>query len=342
MYPSLKKLADQVIVITGASSGIGLATARRAAARGAKVVAAARNGEALERLTQELTARGAQAIDVVADVGDAQQVRAIADAAIERFGGFDTWVNNAGISIYGRIEDIPLEDQRRLFDTNFWGVVHGSRVAVEHFMARSGALINVGSEVSHVAIPLQAIYAASKHAVKAFTDALRMELEHVSAPVSVTLVKPASVDTLFTRHAKNYMNVEPRLPPPVYAPEVVADAILHAAEHPQRDIFVGAASRFMASMAHYVPRAMDRYLEATMFRLQRSREPARDREQNGLHAPTLSAADELHERQGHAGRVFESSAYTQASLHPKTTTAVLLGAGLALALWQGRRQAARV
>src|SRR5213076_34618 len=110
-----------------------------------------------------------------------------------RFGGFDTWVNNAGVSVYGRIEQVPIEDLRKIFETNFWGVVYGSRIAMEQMKntGGGGALINIGSTLSDRAIPLQGMYSASKHAVKGFTDALRIELESESAPVSVTLIKPA-------------------------------------------------------------------------------------------------------------------------------------------------------
>jgi short-subunit dehydrogenase len=327
----LKKISDQVIVITGATSGIGLTTARRAAQRGARLVLAARNEDALKQLTFELAKKGCMSTFAVADVGIEEDVRKIAQVAIDRFGGFDTWVNNAGISIFGRYEDVSLDDQRRLFQTNFWGVVHGSLVAVEHLRKQGGTVINLGSEVSDIAVPLQGMYSASKHAVKGFTDSLRVELEADGAPVSVTLIKPAAVDTMFVEHAKNYMDVEPRLPPPIYAPEICADAILHAAEHPTRDIFVGAAAKLASSGAHYAPRLLDGYMKRLMFRQQRSDMPARDRSQNSLYTP----GTDLQERQGYAGHVFESSLYTKAAIHPKTALALMVGAGLALAaLWR--------
>jgi hypothetical protein len=169
---------------------------------------------------------------------------------MERFGRIDTWVNNAGVSIFGRNEDIPLEDMQRLFQTNYWGVVHGSLEAVKHMKTRGGgAIINLGSELSDRSIPLQGMYSASKHAVKAFTDSLRMELEKEGAPISVTLVKPAAIDTMFAVHAKNYMDKEPALPPPVYAPELVAKSILYAAQHPKRDVFVGGAAKALSAGA---------------------------------------------------------------------------------------------
>jgi short-subunit dehydrogenase len=308
MKMQLKPLSEQVIVITGASSGIGLTTARTAARNGARLVLASRNAPALEQLADELVAQGAHAIAVPADVGIYEDVENIARAAIDRFGGFDTWINNAGVSIYGKIEDVRLEDQRRLFDTNFWGVVHGCRAAVPQLRARGGAIINMGSEVSDIAIPLQGIYSASKHAVKGFTDALRLELEKEGAPISVTLIKPAAIDTLFVRHAMNYLEVEPKLPPPVYAPELVADATLFAAENPRRDIYVGGAARLAATGNYYAPRLMDRLLERFMFTQQKTAEPARDRRENALYQPGLA----LRERDGENGAVWETSLYTRA------------------------------
>ncbi len=337
MMVHLKKIPEQVIVITGATSGIGLSTARRAAARGAKIVLVARNEDALRQLAFELSKKGCEAIHVVADVGIEEDVRRVAQAAIQRFGGFDTWVNNAGVAIFGRNEDVSLEDQRRLFQTNFWGVVYGSLIAAEHLKQHGGALINLGSEESDCALPLQGIYSASKHAVKGFTDSLRLELEAERAPVSVTLIKPAAVDTMFVEHAKNYLHVEPRLPPPVYAPEVVAEAILHAAEHAERDIFVGAAAKLMASTAYFAPRMLDRYLRSLFFRQLKSDMPARNRARNSLHGP----GPDLLERPGYRANVFESSLYTKAATHPKTVLSLVLGAGIALAaLWRMRQRPA--
>ena len=169
-----KRLRDQVVVITGASSGIGLATARMAAARGARVVLASRNERDLRMATEDINIRGGRAIHVVADVAVPQDVDRIADIAIREFGGFDTWVNNAGVSIYGKLIDVPMDDKKRLFDTNFWGVVNGCRSAVRHFARRGGTIINIGSVVSDRAIPLQGMYSASKHAVLGYTDALQI------------------------------------------------------------------------------------------------------------------------------------------------------------------------
>src|SRR3982751_4863770 len=254
MNIQLKNLNKQVVVITGASSGIGLVTARMAAERGARLVVAARSEEALKALVSEIKASGGEAVHVVADVASEDDVRRISEAARQHFGGFDTWINNAGVSIYGKLTEVSIEDQRRLFDTNFWGVVYGSYVAAEHLkQRRGGALINVGSTLSDRAIPIQGIYSASKHAVKGFTDALRMELEAEGAPVSVTLIKPGAIATPYPEHAKNYMEREPTVPPPVYAPEVVAEAILYCAEHPERDVFAGGGGKAISMSGQYAP-----------------------------------------------------------------------------------------
>jgi len=327
MNVQLKRLNEQVIVLTGATSGIGLVTARMAARRGARLVLAARTEEALQQLVSEIKARGGEAVHVVADVGREGDVRRISQKALERFGGFDTWVNNAGVSIYGRLLEISMDDHRQLFETNYWGLVYGSQVAAEHLKRKGGALINVGSVLSDRAIPLQGSYCASKHAVKGYTDALRMELEEEGAPVSVTLIKPSAIDTPYKEHARNYLPVEPENPPPVYAPETVAEAILHAAEHPERDVYIGGGGRALSSMGEHAPRVMDKVMEATMFDLQQSDKPVKTDKHKGLYAPS----GELEERGGYEGHVAESSLYTKASLHPFITGALIVGSGLALA-----------
>ena len=186
----LKPLSDQVIVITGASSGIGLATAEMAADAGARVILSSRNEEDLLDAVNRIRQNGGRAFHIVADVADPEAVEAIAALAIEQFGALDTWVNNAGVGMYGKLTETPLRDKRRLFDVDFWGVVHGCRTAVRHLRAGGGAIINVGSVASDRAAPLVGIYSAAKHAVKGYTDALRMELEHDGLPISVSLVKP--------------------------------------------------------------------------------------------------------------------------------------------------------
>jgi short-subunit dehydrogenase len=325
MNLKLKDLSDQVIVITGASSGIGLVTARMAAKRGARVVLNARNMVTLRQVTDEINAAGGEAIYVVGDVGQFHYVQNIADEAIRHFGGFDTWVNNAGVSIYGPMLDQSLQDQRRLFETNYWGVVHGSIVACNHLRRRGGALINVGSVLSDVAIPVQGTYCATKHAVKGYTDALRIELEEEGAPISVTLIKPSAIDTPYIHHAKNLLDVEPQNPPPVYSPETVAEAILHCAENPERDLYVGGGGAVLAQAGHHAPRLTDKLMQTTFFDVQKSDRPASDNRPDNLYAPSKDGD----ERGGYPGHVAESSVYTKASLHPLITGSLIAGLGLA-------------
>lgn len=273
MKIDLKPLDQQVIVVTGASSGIGLATAQMAAAQGAAVVAVARSKQVLDELERVLSAEGAQVMAVEADVGELGQVESVATAALARFGRIDTWINNAGVSIYGRLDEVSLEDSRRMFDTNYWGVVHGSLVALPHLKVHGGALINVGSEVSEATIPLQAMYSASKHAVKAFTDGLRMELSLDKAPVSVTLIQPTAVDTPYPEHAGNYLDQEPKLPTPMIDPEKVARAILKAATRPTKDIRVGAMSKLNTTIAKLMPPLGDTLATMQAGRQQRAEAP---------------------------------------------------------------------
>jgi len=320
----LKKLNYQVMVVTGASSGIGLVTARRAARRGARLVLAARSEGDLQQLANEIRQEGGHAIAVGADVASEEDVQRIADTAIREFGGFDTWVNNAGVSVYGKALDVSLDDMRKVFETNFWGVVHGSRVASRHLRQQGGALINVGSEVSDQAVPLQAIYSASKHAVKGWTDALRMELEYEGAPVSVTLIKPGPIDTPYTEHAKNYLEDHPKHAPPVYDPESVADAILHAATSPVRDLFIGSGAKVVSALGKIAPRLTERMVESTIIPGTHSGRPRHGRE--ALHQP----GGGLRERGDYPGMV-RKSLYTRAAMHPALTAAAAVGAGILVA-----------
>lgn len=269
----LKPIDQQVIVITGASSGIGLATAAAAAEQGATLVLAARSKDTLQEIARQLSARGQPVLTVEADVGDRAQVDAVVAAARSRFGRIDTWINNAGVSIYGRVDEISLEHARRLFDTNFWGVVHGSLAALPQLRAHGGALINVGSEVSEATIPLQVMYSATKHAVKAFTDGLRMELEADEAPVSVTLIQPTAVDTPYPEHAANYLDQEPKLPTPMIEPDKVAAAILDAATSPTKDIRVGAMSKLNTTLAKLIPPLGQAMAKMQLGRQQRNEPP---------------------------------------------------------------------
>jgi short-subunit dehydrogenase len=335
MKRKMKSLKDQVIVITGASSGIGLTTAEIAAERGAAVVLAARSETELALAVARIRQKGGRATAVAGDVADEREVMQIGLAAMAEFGRIDTWVNNAGIGMYGRLVDQPMADKRKLFDINFWGVVNGCRVAVEHMRTRGGTIINVGSEVSDRAVPLLGIYSASKHAVRAYNDTLRMELEHDRIPIWVSLVKPGPIDTPFPQHAANYMAHEPKHAPPVYPPEEVTYAILKCAEKPVREITVGGGPRLQLAMAALAPRLTDLMMERQMFEGMQREEPP----MSGDSLERPSGQDYGRRRGRQPGYVMKRSAYTRAALSDvgRALPFIALGAVVAAGVAASRR-----
>ena len=331
----LKPLEDQVIVITGASSGIGLTTARMAAKRGARLVLAARSEDALRELADEVNGNGGEAIAVTCDVSKEDDVKRVADAAVDRFGGFDTWVNNAGTGMYGKIVDTPAADARKLYETNVFGILYGSQVAVRHFTSREdkrfdGCLINLGSVLSDQATPIQGIYASTKHAIKGLTDSLRMEMMADNLPVSVTLIQPAAIDTPYAEHAPNYTGKENTVPPPAYQPEVVARAILHAATTPTRDLTVGGALKPTTMLNKVLPGVVDALMAALMpGAQQKADEPVAAGDTRALTTPSSATdfgAGRERSTAGHTALPF--SLYTQGRMHPLASAAILAGAGL--------------
>jgi NAD(P)-dependent dehydrogenase (short-subunit alcohol dehydrogenase family) len=238
-----RSVSEQVVVIAGASSGIGRASALAFAARGAKVVCAARSGQALGTLVDAIVAGEGTAIGVGTDVADASAVRALAAAAEDRFGRIDTWVNVAAIGVWGRVEEISDEEFDRVMRVNFLGHVHGVHAALPALRrAGGGGIIGVSSVEAVRAVPLHAPYTASKWALRGFYDVLRMELAQEGAPIAVSTILPASIDTPLFENARSKLGAMPKPPPPVYAPEIVANAIVYAAEHPRREVAVGGSA----------------------------------------------------------------------------------------------------
>ena len=285
MRVQLKPLSEQTIVITGASSGNGLATARAAAARGARLVLAARNEEALAVIADDI---GEDQVEIVAaDVSREDELEILAQTAIDRFGGFDSWVNNAAAASYGSMEEVSLEDHRRILDVNYHGVLMGSLIAARHLRKRGGgAIINIGSVLSDRAMIYQGAYSASKAAVQAATDALRMEIERDGAPISVTLIKPAAINTPYPEHARNHLAAPPRLPPPLYDPALVADAILFACENPRRHLYVGAGGYLISLAGRFAPRLTDLAMEMFGLETQQDAQQAEDRaKRDNLYQP---------------------------------------------------------
>ncbi len=331
----LKPLAEQTIVVTGGSSGIGLTIAKRAAEAGARVVLVARDEDDLQEAKSQIEQSGGAADHVAADVGVREQVRKVVETVVARHGGFDTWVNDAGVGAYAKVEEISDEDHERLFQTNYWGVVYGSTEALKHLKGRGGALINIGSIASDMPTPLLSTYSASKHAVKGFTNSLRLELMHEDAPVSLTLIKPSGMDTPFSEHALNYMDEASKVPPPVYNPDVVAQAVLRAAQVPTREVTVGGAGAVQTSFFHVLPKIAGKVIELMFYAT--ARDPNKQRSNaGGFHEP------------GEGGRQFgdqgtfrrDTSVYTPASTHPIATLGIAAAIGLAtFAMVRSRRSA---
>jgi short-subunit dehydrogenase len=317
----LKPLDQQTIVITGGSSGIGLATARLAAERGANVVIIARNADGLEAAAAPIRAEGWRCDTIVADVGSREDVAAAIEEVIGRHGGFDTFVSNAGVGAYALLEEISDADHRQIFQTNYWGTVHCASEALPHLKARGGALIVTGSIASDMPSPVLSAYAASKHAVKDSVDSLRLELMHEKAPVSVSLIQPSGINTPFVDKALNQMEARAMIPPPIYSPDLVAEAILHAATHPTRDMIVGGGGRAMTLFARTLPHLADRVFQYAFFSIAIDTDkPPQDSSVKGFHSG------------GGEGKVYgvlpmrRTSLYTFARSNP---LAVLTGAALA-------------
>ncbi|HYP45125.1 MAG TPA: SDR family oxidoreductase [Propionibacteriaceae bacterium] len=344
----LKRLEDQVVVVVGASSGIGRATALALAGRGATLVVAARSEPGLVTLMAEITAIGGDATYKVCDVSDYAQVQQVASLAVERFGRIDTWVNAAAVSVFAPFEQTTAQEFKRLNEVNYLGQVYGALAALPHLRSSGGgAIIAISSVESIVSLPNHAAYSASKHAVEGAMDALRRDLMAEKAPISVTSVKPATINTPLFANSRSKLGVFPKGPPPLYQPEVVADCVAYAAEHPVRDLFAGGAGRMMALQQFFSPRQMDLYLSKIGVRQERA--PEKD----GADAQTGLPLDNVDEprlgdnrtRGDFSGRARRFSLYTWMQTHPRSRLAaqsVALAAPLVLSRLRGSGPASTV
>lgn len=333
----LKPLSEQTLVITGASSGIGLATACEAVRRSAAVFLVSRNAPVLKQITRELRKDGGRAAYLAIDVAEEGAAERIAAAAIEAFGGFDTWVNDAAVTSYGTLEELGMAEQRRIFDVNYFGMLQGCLAAVRHFRERGGpgAIINLGSVLSDRTIIKQPAYSAAKAAVRSLAEGVRMDVEREGLPISVTLIKPAGMHSPFPEHGRNHMDEPPGTPQIIYDPRLVADAILFAAEHPRRQLYVGGYGFTLTVLARLFPRITDRIMELIMVRTQQSPDdPGDPAARDNLFEPKKDGSIEGSQ----TGFVRRRSRFLQAQKHPFTATALIAGVGAAGTLaWRARR-----
>ena len=320
----LKPIGVQVVALVGASSGIGRAAALQFAARGARLVLAARGREGLDSLVEEIRGAGGECIAVECDVTDFGQVRQVAETAIETYGRLDTWVHLAAVSIYATFEETRPEEFRQIIETNLVGQAFGAMAALPYLRrAGGGALIHISSVEARRALPYQSAYAASKHGMKGFITAMRMELEREGVPISVTEIMPASINTPFFNKARTRLGVKPQGIPPIYQPQLVADAILYAAENPVPEITVGGAGKMLAVSEALAPRLTDRVLSVVGFEGQRTEEPkSEDAPDNLFH--TLPGYDRV--EGDFSERARQTSLYTWLETHPNAKRAVTLGA----------------
>lgn len=327
----LKPIEEQVVVIVGASSGIGRTTAKLFADRGARVLAAARGEPGLKSLVEEITASGGVAQSHVADVTEPEQMVALAQRAVETYGRLDTWVHVAAVSMWADFGQTTAAEFRQIIEVNLLGLVHGAMAALPHLKVAGGAFIGVSSVEAKRALPLQSAYAASKHGVVGFLDSLRLEVKHAGIPISVTNVMPSSINTPLFEKARTKIGVQPQGVPPVYEPEPVARALLYAAEHPTRDIVVGGAGRLFIAGQSFWPQALDRFLLKFGFAGQRTPFLKSPDAPDNLYGP-LAGYDREH---GNL-KARPVSVYTWLRTHPAALYTVL-SAAIGASVLLGRR-----
>jgi NAD(P)-dependent dehydrogenase (short-subunit alcohol dehydrogenase family) len=324
----LKPVGEQVVALMGASSGIGRETALRFARKGARVVVSARSEEGLDSLVEKIRAEGGDASYVVAEVTDFDQVKAVADRAVEEYGRLDTWVHLAAVGLFATFEQTTPEEFERVIDVNLMGQVYGAMAALPHIKREGrGTLIHISSMGAKRSIPLQSAYCASKHGIDGFLEALRVELKHEGWPISVTQVMPATINTPFFDKARTKLGVKPVAPPPIYGPNIVADAILHAAENSARDLVVGGAARAVISTQTVSPRLLDAVLKRVGFEVHYTDEPKPADAPDNLFGPI----EGHNTSEGSFGdRAHPKSLYNWLEMHPVVRRGAAAGMALGL------------
>ena len=322
----LKSIEEQVVVLMGASSGIGRETALRFARKGAKVVVSARGEEGLDSLVEEIQAEGGEAISVPADTSKFEQVKAVADRAVQEYGRLDTWVHLAAVGLFATFEQTTPEEFERVIDVNLMGQVYGAMAALPHIKREGGgALIHVSSMGAKRSIPLQSAYCASKHGIDGFLESLRVELQHEELPISVTQVMPATINTPFFDKARTKLGVKPVAPPPIYQPGIVSEAILHAAENPARDLVVGGAAKAVILSQQVSPRLLDTLLKIRGFEVHYTGEPKPEDAPDNLFEP-MEGHNVVEGSFSH--RAHPRSLYTWLELRPTLKRAAIVGGAL--------------
>ena len=315
MKIKLKPIGVQVAVIFGASSGIGRLAALEFARRGAKVTVSARSEEGLKSLVEEIEADGGEAFYVVADAAEFEQVKAVADKTIERYGRIDTWIHSAATFIFSTVEKTEPEEYKRLIEVNLLGQIYGAKAALPHLKEKGGALIHLSSVEAFRTAPKQSAYGASKHGIHGFLQVLRVELAHDQIPVSITEILPASINTPIYDKGRNKMPFKPRPVPPIYHPQIVVDTILYAAENPISEIIAGASGVGVELAEKFSPRLAD-FFSGTIGYVGQNSDEKSDGDFAGSLFEPISGFDTVEGR--FSGEQLKSDPYTWLKRHPDT------------------------
>jgi NAD(P)-dependent dehydrogenase (short-subunit alcohol dehydrogenase family) len=322
--------SGQVVVVTGASAGVGRAVVRRFAADGARLALLARGRDGLDAARREVEAAGGVALTVPIDVGSWEAVDHAAARIEAELGPIDIWINNAMVSVFSRVRDMEPDDYRRVTDVTYLGVVYGTLAALQRMLPRNrGTIVQVGSALAYRGIPLQSAYCAAKHAMQGFTDSLRTELLHDGSAVRVTTVHLPAVNTPQFEWVKSRLPCKAQPVPPVFQPEIAADAIYHAARRPRREMWIGLSTVAAIFGNRLAPGLLDRYLAATGVASQQTSDPEDPRRAHNLWSP-VAGDHGAHGAFDSRARRFSLQAW--AAMHRRAAWALALGAPLALAL----------
>ncbi|HET9589362.1 MAG TPA: SDR family oxidoreductase [Anaerolineales bacterium] len=281
-----KSVKDKVVVITGSSAGIGRATARLFAQHGAHIGLLARGKDGLEGARKEVEAVGRKALVIPTDVADPEQVELAAAQVEDQLGPIDIWINNAMASVFSPIKEMTPEDYKRVTGVTYLGCVYGTLAALRRMQPRDGGVIvQVGSALAYRGIPLQSAYCAAKHAVEGFTESLRSELIHDNSQVHVTMVHLPATNTPQFSWVKTRLPRKPQPVPPIYQPEIAAKAILHAATHTPREVWLGTPTWLTILGNRLIPGYLDRYLAENGYETQQYDGRVEPDRQNNLWEP---------------------------------------------------------
>jgi NADP-dependent 3-hydroxy acid dehydrogenase YdfG len=269
-----RRARDRVVVVTGASAGVGRAVARAFGQQGAKVALIARTQHALEDAAREIERAGGEALILPLDVADAEAVEVAADQVVARWGRIDLWVNDAMVSVFSPVKEMQADEYRRVTEVDYLGYVHGTKAALKHMLPRdAGHVIQIGSALVYRSIPLQSAYCASKAAMRGFTDALRCELHHDRSHVKVSIVQLPAVNTPQFDVVRSRLPRHPQPVPPIFQPEVIARAVLWVADHPTRELWVGWSCVKAILGQKLIPGLLDRYLGRIGYASQQTEQP---------------------------------------------------------------------